>query len=542
MTTELSLERPYPPRCSYATRSHLHTSYTPPHPPPPLSSLSHALRPFGFVRVWPGLVPPVWPLDPLLDLLLFLPALPSVCETFRNLRFSVEWSEKNPTTPFLPLDSRNQESVHKSSSVGSIPVSPNRHGSTREQIIPPEPVRTCKLLIMTGSKKYIPDRWGKQPNPVWDSIYDQRKIPLHLFYHWIPETRNLYSLPRDTSSPSEKHVNSESTDTWTLESLIKTLERGAGNTKSRVGGERGDIKVTKCKKGFHPQHWVKSSLKRTKRDTKGHKDHTTVTSTELWKRQILHQPVRTRVDVLTRNGIRSISSLPLRWNMHNGRRVMWRCITLDGYGLLPLVPSRLTEQKIQQSYKVGRDEKGMNSNRPDLVVLWECLETHQDHENLLYLTKRETTHQTINKQIGEGKKLSLEKTEDVDVLWVIVMKLQKRAKERMWTLLIKVIGYRSTNGRRSIGLNPGHSPPKNQCGLRQSTTGGDRNGWNPVLSNIGEGSGKVVQRTHPTKRKMRHLWKRSRATGRQRQMVGYKTSLLKEWYESTKRQRINEDD
>jgi hypothetical protein len=43
----------------------------------------------------------------------------------------------------------------KSSSAGSIPVSPNRHGSTREQVIP-EPPRTCKLMRMTGSKKYSP--------------------------------------------------------------------------------------------------------------------------------------------------------------------------------------------------------------------------------------------------------------------------------------------------------------------------------------------------------------------------------------------------
>jgi hypothetical protein len=39
--------------------------------------------------VWPDLVPPVWPLDPLQVLLSFLPAQPSVCEEFRSLRFSV---------------------------------------------------------------------------------------------------------------------------------------------------------------------------------------------------------------------------------------------------------------------------------------------------------------------------------------------------------------------------------------------------------------------------------------------------------------------
>jgi hypothetical protein len=44
------------------------TVYTPPPFPRPRSSRSRGLRSSGFLRVWPGLVPPVWPLDPLLSL------------------------------------------------------------------------------------------------------------------------------------------------------------------------------------------------------------------------------------------------------------------------------------------------------------------------------------------------------------------------------------------------------------------------------------------------------------------------------------------
>ena len=50
-----------------------HTTYTPPPSPHPHSPRSRALRSFGFFRVWPGLVTPVWPLDPLLGLPIFLP-------------------------------------------------------------------------------------------------------------------------------------------------------------------------------------------------------------------------------------------------------------------------------------------------------------------------------------------------------------------------------------------------------------------------------------------------------------------------------------
>jgi hypothetical protein len=70
--------------------------------------------------------------------------------------------------------------------------------------------------------------------------------------------------------------------------------------------------------------------------------------------------------------------------------------------------------------------EGLSSNRPEVVALWECLETHPDNENLLYLTDNEDTLQDINKWIGGGVKLSLVKTTDTDVLRVIVIKLQER--------------------------------------------------------------------------------------------------------------------
>ncbi len=89
----------------------------------------------------------------------------------------------------------------------------------------------------------------------------------------------------------------------------------------------------------------------------------------------------------------------------------------------PLTPTRLHEQRSNQSHKVGREEEGMSSNRPELVPLRECLETHPDSENLLYLTDNETTLQSINKWIGGGAKLSLAKTADADVLRDIIVKL-----------------------------------------------------------------------------------------------------------------------
>jgi hypothetical protein len=55
-------------------------------------------------------------------------------------------------------------------------------------IIPPEPARTCKLMGMTGSKKYSPV--GTKAQPVWGLIFDQRKSHLH---HLPLDSRNQES-------------------------------------------------------------------------------------------------------------------------------------------------------------------------------------------------------------------------------------------------------------------------------------------------------------------------------------------------------------
>jgi hypothetical protein len=97
----------------------------------------------------------------------------------------------------------------------------------------------------------------------------------------------------------------------------------------------------------------------------------------------------------------------------------------------------------------------MNSNHPELVALRECLETHPDNENLLYLTDNEATLLTVNKWIGGGAKLSLVKTTETDILRTIMVKLQ-RVKVKAGTLLIKVNEHRGypLNEEAYIYLHP----------------------------------------------------------------------------------------
>ena len=108
----------------------------------------------------------------------------------------------------------------------------------------------------------------------------------------------------------------------------------------------------------------------------------------------------------------------------------------------PLTHEPLQEQRCRESSKVGREEEGLSSNRPELVALRECLEAHDDHIDLLYLTDSEATLQAIHRWIGGGAKLNLSRSPDADVLKAIILKLQKRVEAGATTLLIKVKDHR----------------------------------------------------------------------------------------------------
>jgi hypothetical protein len=49
----------------------------------------------------------------------------------------------------------------------------------------------------------------------------------------------------------------------------------------------------------------------------------------------------------------------------------------------------LQNQRTLNSSKVGREDEGVSSSRPELVALVECSEDHQDDVSLLFLTDSE---------------------------------------------------------------------------------------------------------------------------------------------------------
>ena len=85
------------------------------------------------------------------------------------------------------------------------------------------------------------------------------------------------------------------------------------------------------------------------------------------------------------DGSCDVASLPMGAGFCNLSSLKWLAEE-------PLTPTRLHEQRTRQSHKVGREEEGLSSNRPELVALWECLEAHPDNKNL-FLTDSEATLQ-----------------------------------------------------------------------------------------------------------------------------------------------------
>ncbi len=181
----------------------------------------------------------------------------------------------------------------------------------------------------------------------------------------------------------------------------------------------------------------------------------------------------------------------------------------------PLTPPRLHEQRSNQSHKVGREEEGMSSNRPELVVLRECLEAHPDNENLLYLTDRETTLQAINKWIGGGAKLSLAKTADTDILRVIIVNLQQRVKAKAANLLIKVKAHHGCPLNEEADIRAEMGRMMDPDGQQQNAT---ESRGNPSLPCIREGSGEMAKGAHAEKRQRKYLYRGARVSGGQRNL------------------------
>jgi len=192
----------------------------------------------------------------------------------------------------------------------------------------------------------------------------------------------------------------------------------------------------------------------------------------------------------------------------------------------------------------------MSSNHPELVTLRECLESHPDDENLLYLTDNEATLQTIKKWIGGGAKLSLVKTADADVLRAIIVKLQQRVKaklkqeqEKTWNTPINRTIYQwSETSKTKGGVNTTKQTAWTQAVRnRMRQKAGEIQAYRATYEKgererrSGERSTCREKKKEISRRKDRSFWRTKKY------QWGNETALREAIYDSRKRERSNED-
>jgi ribonuclease HI len=99
--------------------------------------------------------------------------------------------------------------------------------------------------------------------------------------------------------------------------------------------------------------------------------------------------------------------------------------------------------------RVGREDEGTSSNRPELggvVLALQSAALNEDalllNEDALLLCDNEAVLHVIRKWVGQGGKVTLATAPDADILREIICLLTQRVRARRATFLVKVKSYR----------------------------------------------------------------------------------------------------
>ena len=104
--------------------------------------------------------------------------------------------------------------------------------------------------------------------------------------------------------------------------------------------------------------------------------------------------------------------------------------------------NNLRRKKNKQQCKVGHEEEGSSSNRPELALFLLALRGTLIEEPLLYLCDNQSLLKAVTRWIGEGGKASLVGSPDADILAAAIEILRKRIAAGTATFLLKVKAYR----------------------------------------------------------------------------------------------------
>jgi len=116
----------------------------------------------------------------------------------------------------------------------------------------------------------------------------------------------------------------------------------------------------------------------------------------------------------------------------------------DKQGKMGAGYNNLRRRKKKQQCKVGREEEGSSSNRPELAAFLLVLRDTLIEEPLVYVCDIQSLFKlkVVNRWIGEGGKATLVGAPDADILAAAIEILRKRIAAGTATFLVKVKAHR----------------------------------------------------------------------------------------------------
>ena len=132
---------------------------------------------------------------------------------------------------------------------------------------------------------------------------------------------------------------------------------------------------------------------------------------------------------------------------------------------------RLGKPDEDQSARVGREEEGTSSNRPELGGVALALRKAGVEKDALILCDNESVLKVIKKWIGQGGKATLTKAPDADILREILARLRARIEAGRATFFVKVKSHRgeAMNERADGSAEEGRVRPEEEKKWDQRT-------------------------------------------------------------------------
>jgi len=112
----------------------------------------------------------------------------------------------------------------------------------------------------------------------------------------------------------------------------------------------------------------------------------------------------------------------------------------------------LRKQRKRQQRKVGREDEGSSSNRPELAAFVLALRGTPMTKPMLYLCDNQALLKALKKRVGECGKATLIEAPDADILLEAIEELRKRTTAGAATFLVKVQAHRGESANEEADI------------------------------------------------------------------------------------------